>query len=58
MSQNPSTPVAVGLAQVHKFFDSDEAPYSLAKFRTDWKNLTDADKADIKAGLTNGSLSY
>ena len=25
---------------------------------TDWKNLTDTDKADIKAGLTNGSLSY
>lgn len=24
----------------------------------EWKQLTDADKADIKAGLSNGSLTY
>lgn len=30
----------------------------LADFKADWEKLTDADKAQIKAGLSDGTFSY
>ena len=31
---------------------------SLTKFGTEWKALTDEDKADLKQGIGNGTLTY
>lgn len=52
MDQKP-----VSLADIHKFFKGD-GDYKLAQFRKEWADLTDGDKAQIKAGLEDGSLTY
>jgi hypothetical protein len=44
----------VTLNDVRKFFGYD----SLGAFRTDWSSLTDEDKAQIKGGLEDVSLTY
>jgi hypothetical protein len=45
------------MADVFKFF-ADGTDYKMSEFRNDWKELTDQDKADLKAGIGNGSLTY
>lgn len=42
------------LNDVRKFFNIE----SVAKFSAMWKNLTDKDKAELKEGIGNGSLTY
>lgn len=32
--------------------------YTLSQFNAHWKALTDKDKADLKTGIGNGSLTY
>ena len=41
------------MAAIAKFF-----AIPLAKFRTEWSKLSEQDKADLKAGMTSGSLTY
>lgn len=42
------------MKQVSEFFEYS----SLSEFRKDWLALTDQDRAQIKAGLGDGSLNY
>ena len=44
------------LKQVADFFRKDGE--TLSQFADEWKNLPDADKAQIKAGIGSGSLTY
>jgi len=41
------------MAAIAKFF-----AIPLAKFRAEWSELSEQDKADLKAGMTDGSLTY
>lgn len=45
---------AVTINDVRKYFEFKTA----ANFAAEWRKLTDQDKADIKAGLENGTLTY
>lgn len=50
----------VTLGDIAKFFgyhDNKEAG-GLAKFRSDWAKLSTQDKAEIKTGLSDGTLTY
>lgn len=38
--------------------DNKSNGYKLATFKNDWSNLTDQDKADLKAGIGDGTLTY
>ena len=38
---------------VMKFFD-----IKAGQFRTEWAELSETDKAQLKAGIENGSLTY
>jgi len=53
---------AANLAEVHKFFaqkvDPNSPDYSLAKFRSEWSHLTVEDKAQIRDGIGDGTLTY
>lgn len=42
------------ISQVKNFFGEDNT----AKFAKEWRDLTDTDKAQIKAGIGDGSLTY
>lgn len=46
---NPAT-----LPAIMRYFGYDNA----AQFRADWAKLTPGDKAQIKDGLTDGTLNY
>lgn len=46
------------MLKVFKFFAEGYPEYKLAQFRTEWGELTDKDKADLKAGVENGTLNY
>lgn len=41
------------MAAIAKFF-----AIPLARFRAEWADLSDQDKADLKAGMSDGSLNY
>lgn len=41
------------MAAIAKFFE-----IKLAQFRAEWSELSDQDKADLKAGMTDGTLNY
>ncbi len=41
------------MAAIAKFFG-----IKLAQFRAEWADLSDQDKADLKAGMSDGSLTY
>lgn len=41
------------MVKVMKFFEMTPA-----SFRAEWSKLTDADKAQLKAGVENGTLTY
>jgi len=43
---------------VFKFFNEGDASYKMAKFRTEWAELSDKDKADLKSGIVDGSFNY
>ncbi|HEY1645716.1 MAG TPA: hypothetical protein VGF75_05075 [Candidatus Saccharimonadales bacterium] len=45
--------VPASLVDTMKFFDMSSAEY-----RTEWAELTDQDKAEIREGIGNGSLTY
>jgi hypothetical protein len=38
--------------------DNKTNGYKLASFKADWSKLTDQDKADLKAGIGDGTLTY
>jgi len=42
-----------GMAEICKFFGM-----KLPQFRAEWSKLSDQDKADLKKGIGNGSLTY
>jgi len=42
------------LKKVREFFGYEK----LADFARDWRQLTEQDKADIKKGITDGTLTY
>jgi len=42
------------LVDVMRYFQYDNA----AQFRKDWNNLSSSDKADLKVGIGNDSLTY
>jgi len=44
------------LKQVADFFRKDGE--TLSQFAEEWKNLPDVDKAHLKAGIGDGSLTY
>ena len=44
----------MSLNDIRKFFGID----NVALFRKEWSELSDVDKAQIKDGLTDGSLTY
>lgn len=41
------------LVQIREFFGMD-----MPSFRKEWAAMSDADKADLKAGVENGTLTY
>ena len=47
-----------GLGGIYRFFAGDDKSYTLAKFRKEWAELSDSDKAQIKAGIADGTLNY
>lgn len=46
-------PESITLKDMMAFFGM-----SAAEFTREWKEMTPADKADIKNGLSNGTLTY
>lgn len=46
-------PTLVGLKEVMQFFGMQPV-----QFAADWRKMTSQDKADIRAGLTNGTYTY
>jgi len=45
--------------EVMRFFDfTEDGKQNVAKFRKEWAELSDEDKAAIKTGIGNGTLSY
>lgn len=46
-------PNLVGLKEVMQFFGMQPAEFAAA-----WRKMTSQDKADIRAGLTNGTYTY
>lgn len=40
------------------FSDGKTNDYKMSQFRTDWAGLTDQDKADLKRGIGDGTLTY
>jgi hypothetical protein len=41
------------LAEIKNFFGMEATP-----FMAEWKSLSDSDKADLKSGFENGSMTY
>lgn len=48
------------LKAVREFFHTDARPMALADFRKEWTQggLTEQDKAQIRAGIGDGTLTY
>lgn len=47
------------MSDIFKYFsDNKTNSYTMSDFRADWAKLTDQDKADLKQGLSDGSLNY
>jgi len=46
------------LKLVREYFNTPARPMTLADMKAEWIPLPDADKAQIIAGLTDGSLTY
>lgn len=44
------------ISEVQKFFYREGD--TLKQFSDEWKQLTDQDKSDLKAGIGNGTLNY
>lgn len=53
MTEGKST----GVAAAAKYFGKKPGQ-SLSEFATEWNELTDDDKAQLVAGINNGSLTY
>lgn len=50
---------AMSIVDVKKFFESGGTKWaSLKDFRADWEQLTEKDRAEIKAGLDDGTYNY
>ena len=48
--------MATGIAAVWQYF-KDTYP-NMAAFKKDWERLSEQDKADLREGITNGTLTY
>lgn len=48
----------VTLKDIMAFFATDTRPMGPKEMTKEWKDLSLKDKADIKNGLTNGTLTY
>lgn len=50
------------IKQIMDYFNADlvagDSRKTLKSFSAEWKQLTDDDKAQIKAGLSDGTLNY
>jgi hypothetical protein len=58
MHQHYSSTQEGNMLAVFKFFAEGYPSYKLAKFRTEWSELTDADKTQLKQGVADGSFTY
>lgn len=45
-----------GIAAVWQYF-KDTYP-NMAAFKADWERLTEQDKADLRTGISDGTLTY
>ena len=48
----------VTLKDIMAYFGTDTRPMGPKEMTREWKSLTDKDKAQIKNGLADGSLTY
>jgi hypothetical protein len=46
------------MLSVFKFFSDGHPDYKMARFRTEWAELSDEDKANLKNGIADGSFNY
>ncbi len=47
------------LAEIYDYFsDNKQNDYKMGQFRDEWKKLTDQDKADLKKGIGDRTLTY
>lgn len=47
------------MVQVFEYLsDNKTSDYKLTQFRADWAELSDKDKADLKRGIGDGTLTY
>ncbi len=46
--------MAVTMVDVKNYFEIE----NIAKFRVEWAELTDQDKADLKQGIGDGTFTY
>jgi hypothetical protein len=46
------------LKAVRDFFNDSRRPLSLTEFKTDWANLSEQDREQLKAGIGNETLTY
>jgi hypothetical protein len=58
-----TTATDTGINKVWAFFktaytDNEHKILTLRDFSAEWKEMTDADKAQIREGIQNGSLTY
>jgi hypothetical protein len=49
--------MASSLLEIKRYFGY-EGKDGMAKFRQDWSRLSEADKADIRKGMEDGTLTY
>lgn len=55
----PNADGTATMVDVYNYFsDNRKNDYKLATFRTEWSELTDQDKSDLRMGIGNGSFTY
>jgi hypothetical protein len=53
MAPKTDKPAPTGMLAVMHYFDM-----KIGDFKTQWAQLTDADKTQLKTGVDNGTLTY
>jgi hypothetical protein len=46
------------MLKVFKFLSDGYPEYKMAQFRTDWQELSDESKAQLKTGIEDGTFNY
>ena len=50
--------MATTILNVKKYFDSGTRKVTAKEFHAEWMQLTDQDKAEIMAGIDDGTFTY